>query len=674
MTSRWTTRRNEIKKRRYEEIDEIFQKHLIDVQSNVDHTETGCVNDPVSDAESGNDKGHTIYENLEGGHEAFPEQEPEQESDVDEPSGAKSTVPLKYRLAQFVSEFRLSVEATAALLNILRDEGLDVPKCRVTLLETPKISIIPKRESPGEYIHFGIQRSLEGLAKDRKIASMMEIRLDVNIDGLPIAKNGRCVWPILAAFPWAREISPFVIGCYTGLKEPANFDSYLMDFVTEVNELTQNGIVLKRGEVTERLKFSIRLFICDRPATSKICGVVSHVSKNGCPNCVQVGRRINNVTVYSSLVGTPRDDNSFRSRLDPEHHKVQTMSGIERIVGLDMVRQVGVDPMHTCHLGVTKKILEGMLGKVKKAGYLGARLSKANRQKAASYYSSLAPFIPTDFARHPRSFEELSNFKATEFRLFDSYLGVLVTKKFFSQQLHDHFLLYFCAMRLLSMKDTPSDKIELAQDLLGEFVQQFQGYYGVHSLTHNVHMLLHLAQYVELYGNLPSITAFRFENFMQQIKSFLTKKKHQILQQLHNRLAEQEVLAKKNVNVQITEKFKLKKNLLGCGFAYRTCSFDDQTVISANGRDDCVLIGGTPAKVLGFAEINGTKGAIVQEFSNLQPLFVKPINSSEIGLWITSNINDEIIFVELNSGLIKAIKIPFESAYIIITMLHTGYD
>ncbi|EDS38296.1 conserved hypothetical protein [Culex quinquefasciatus] len=116
---------------------------------------------------------------------------------------------------------------------------------------------------------------------------------------------------------------------------------------------------MKRGDGAKRVEFSIRLFICDRPATCKVSSVVSQVSKHGCPNCVQVGQRVNQVTVYSTTACTPRDDHSFRSRSDPDHHKVQTKSGIEKIEGLDMVDQVGVDPMHTCHHGVTKRILEG---------------------------------------------------------------------------------------------------------------------------------------------------------------------------------------------------------------------------------------------------------------------------------------------------------------------------
>lgn len=129
---------------------------------------------------------------------------------------------------------------------------------------------------------------------------MEEISLDINIDGLPVAKNGRCLWPILGAFPNVFKISPFVVGCYAGLKEPSNFDEFLADFVAEVNDLVENGFEVSRDSGAIRMNFKIRLFICDRPATCKISGTVSHVSKHGCPNCDQVGSRVNCVTVYSN--------------------------------------------------------------------------------------------------------------------------------------------------------------------------------------------------------------------------------------------------------------------------------------------------------------------------------------------------------------------------------------
>lgn len=105
MTSRWTTWRN--KKRKIEEIDKLYQHHLGAIQISLDQPE-------ASYARNGIDSGGAVMSD-------FPEEivlpenrdDPvdEQKSEGDEPVDHKPTLPFKYRLAQFVSEFRLSVEA-----------------------------------------------------------------------------------------------------------------------------------------------------------------------------------------------------------------------------------------------------------------------------------------------------------------------------------------------------------------------------------------------------------------------------------------------------------------------------------------------------------------------------------------------------------------------------------
>lgn len=162
---------------------------------------------------------------------------------------------------------------------------------------------------------------------------------------------------------------------------------------------------------------------------------------------------------------------------------------------------------------------------------------------------------------------------------------------------------------------------------------------------------------------------------MQQIKKYITSKKHQILQQLHKRQTEQHQIAERiSGRKELNDQFKLKKNLLGCGFAYRTCAFDGKFTIRAKSKDDCVLIEGTPSKVLGFAELNGRKGAIIKEFAQLKPFFLDPIDSTNIGVWYSETISEAVKFVELDSVFQKAMRIPFDSGFVIVSLLHLGFD
>lgn len=68
-----------------------------------------------------------------------------------------------------------------------------------------------------------------------------KICIDVNMDGLPISKSSPLkFWPILGRLI-GSENEPFVISIYFGRTDPKDIESFLNDFVNEVEELFQNG-------------------------------------------------------------------------------------------------------------------------------------------------------------------------------------------------------------------------------------------------------------------------------------------------------------------------------------------------------------------------------------------------------------------------------------------------
>ena len=57
--------------------------------------------------------------------------------------------------------------------------------------------------------------------------------------------------------------------------------------------------------------------------------------------------------------------------------------------------------------------------------------------------------MPSEFARQPRSLQELDRWKATEFRQFLLYTGPVVLKGIVSKELFQHFLTLNVAMTIL---------------------------------------------------------------------------------------------------------------------------------------------------------------------------------------------------------------------------------
>lgn len=138
-----------------------------------------------------------------------------------------------------------------------------------TILGTPR-QITLKITDGGEYWHNGIITPLQ------KILSCWEeapetISLNINMDGLPIFKSSKKeFWPILCNVFENPCFRPFVIGIYFGIGKPKNFNTYLEDFINEMEVLLRDGIYFQNSG--RKFTIKIRCFICDSPARAYIKG------------------------------------------------------------------------------------------------------------------------------------------------------------------------------------------------------------------------------------------------------------------------------------------------------------------------------------------------------------------------------------------------------------------
>ena len=64
-------------------------------------------------------------------------------------------------------------------------------------------------------------------------------------------------------------------------------------------------------------------------------------------------------------------------------------------------------------------------------------------------YKNFTTCVPVEIARKPRSFDEVTRWKATEFRLILLYLGLVVLQSVLSKPQIIHFNALNCAVRIL---------------------------------------------------------------------------------------------------------------------------------------------------------------------------------------------------------------------------------
>lgn len=203
-----------------------------------------------------------------------------------------------------------------------------------------------------------------------------------------------------------------------------------------------------------------------------------------------------------------------------------------------MIKTFPHDYLHVVLLGVVRKMLR-MWCNGKTSSLLPSKSIKAISKRLENINKSQ----PKEFQRKARKLSDLNYYKGSELRTFLLYSGPFVLKNILDKEKYEHFLLLHNAITILC-GEFYDKHVNLAQKLLGAFVNDFGTLYGKHNISFNVHSLLHLSDDVKIYGMLDDYSAFQFESYMFKIKRLL-RKNYQCLAQLCNRLNEMHEHTKK---------------------------------------------------------------------------------------------------------------------------------
>lgn len=156
-----------------------------------------------------------------------------------------------------------------------------------------------------------------------------------------------------------------------------------------------------------------------------------------------------------------------------------------------MVTHFPVEPMHLLDLGIMKK----MLTIIKECKTYGR---KPEVSEISEKLLSLR-----------RTLDELAFWKATEFRQFMLYTGMVVLHNTVNKDIYNHFLTLCTAIRMISCIKMCVTKVDLSEKLLKNFVENFGALYGTDKISFNVHSVLHVAMMLDALGHL---TAFQLTN------------------------------------------------------------------------------------------------------------------------------------------------------------------
>lgn len=332
--------------------------------------------------------------------------------------------------------------------------------------------------------------------------------------------------------------------------------------------------------------------------------------------------------------------------------------------------------MHVICLGIMRKCLY-MWTK----SDLKFRLQHHKCQTISNSLETIKQTVPIEFCRKPRSLDYLKQWKATEYRQILLYTGPVIFQGILPNDIYNHFLTLHVATRILCSTNLCKDYLNYAEELLNHYVKSFKILYGVYNVSHNVHGLIHLCDDVRIHGTLDLFSAFKYENFLQEIKKVI-RKADKPLQQLHRRYVEKDAICNDEV---LTYEENLKIQLLKEHFngpiiqncinpQYEIISISNYVIkVNDNANNCCIMKDESIIKVENIAYCNTKKClvAIGRKYMIKEDIFHVPYvsslleiykvgNLSELCSWPTSDISKKMFIMQCSNN----------DAFVVIPLLH----
>lgn len=160
-------------------------------------------------------------------------------------------------------------------------------------------------------------------------------------------------------------------------------------------------------------------------------------------------------------------------------------------------------------LGVTKRIMKFFVEP--KNSQMKFYIAPKKRQLLNSRLLSIKP--NAEVVRKPRSLNQMSNFKASEFRHMLLYYLPVCLEGCVPMVYVNHIRMLSDAVYILLKSNITSKEVDEAEVMLKTFVKDHQKLYGKENMVMNIHLLKHLAESVRQLGPLWCFSAFPFERY-----------------------------------------------------------------------------------------------------------------------------------------------------------------
>lgn len=370
-----------------------------------------------------------------------------------------------------------------------------------------------------------------------KCADCILLSFTICTDGVKIFNSSRTsLWPIQMKqgylppnIRFLRE-NVLIVGLYCG-NEKLDMSVIMLPLAKEMSMLKQKGIFMWREN--NLIQFSPNVMFCssDLPARAELQNCKTSAGYYGCPCCKQQGFCVKNPKTNRSYVRflELREPAELRTHEDAIKVGLDVMNGKElndskglkgiscfiAFKDFDLSNGCALDYMHGVTIGVVPALLDIWLGKKrlvygKDEAYRFKPMTVTQRVELSRRIVELKPI--TRIRHKPRSILDRAFFTANDYRSLLWYYLRFALSGLLPRDLISYFALLSEATYTLSQARITTAQIRRAGEMLDEFANGFQHFYGKNFVTINVHLLRHYAKSVFNTGPLWSHSMNTFES------------------------------------------------------------------------------------------------------------------------------------------------------------------
>lgn len=283
---------------------------------------------------------------------------------------------------------------------------------------------------------------------------------------------------------------------------------------------------------------------------------------------------------------------------------------------------------------------------------------------------------PKEIHRSVRGLKDIKFWKATEFRSFLLYFGIVALKDFLPYHVYKHFIRLSCAARIC-YTDAYKMYLEIAKDWFDKYIEEYINIYGSHSIGSNLHNLSHVYDDVRRFGCLMDTSTYPFENRLQFLKSRV-KQPNLALEQITRRLVElsldyNQLYTTNSFKNTTFPHFRLPYKLNGIT-VYKELQIHDGFTISTVKKsnswflttcDEIVSLKYISISIENEIMIYGTPIKMKDNF------FDSPISSQFLHIYQSNGETNEVKMFDLHAVKSKMICLSYKLEFVFMPLLHT---